>query len=284
MPAPSDEEAPLTPALSPLAQGEGEGDRGSMRWVLIIVVLATGCATTTTLRGVERPDAALGDAHTLGLEVIPDTRVDKLPDGTLVSTIARSRFATFLEERAHFALCSPAPCGDGTLQIALRDVNLNAPLTERTENSVEFGADVAFLPREGPPRTVRLRYSSIEAKAAAPEVRLRSLIDDAARWYAERFAANSSSFRELHLDAGPGLQEGVDLLLAADFAGAEKAFRAETVRAPDRSAAWYDLGVSLELLGKWKSALDAYERAVQLDARAIEAEKAVAALKRMLAN
>jgi tetratricopeptide (TPR) repeat protein len=146
------------------------------------------------------------------------------------------------------------------------------------------GADVAFLPREGPPRTVRLRYSSIEAKAAAPEVRLRSLIDDAARWYAERFAANSSSFRELHLDAGPGLQEGVDLLLAADFAGAEKAFRAETVRAPDRSAAWYDLGVSLELLGKWKSALDAYERALQLDARAIEAEKAVAALKRMLAN
>jgi hypothetical protein len=45
-----------------------------------------------------------------------------------------------------------------------------------------------------------------------------------------------------------------------------------------------DLGVSLELLGKWKSALDAYERALQLDARAIEAEKAVAALKRMLAN
>jgi tetratricopeptide (TPR) repeat protein len=251
--------------------------------VIVLALLVTGCTTTATLRGLERPEAALGDAHTVGLEVVPDSRVDKLPDGTLVSTIARSRFATSLEERAHFALCSPAPCGDGTLQIALRDVHLNAPLTERSENVVEFGADVAFLPREGPPRTVRLRYSSIETKAVAPEVRLRGLIDDAARWYAERFAS-SSSFRELHLDAGPGLKDGVDLLLAADVAGAEKAFRAETVRAPDRAAAWYDLGVSLELLGKWKSALEAYERAVQLDAKAADAEKAVAALKRMLAN
>lgn len=257
-----------------------------MRWVSVTVLclVALGCASTTaTLRRLDRPDAALGDAHTLGLEIIPDKRVDKLPDGTLVSTIARSRFATFLEERAHFALCSPAPCGDGTLQIALRDVNLNAPTAERAENIVEFGADVAFLPREGPPRTVRLRYSSIEAKAAAPEVRLRGLIDDAARWYAERFAS-SASFTELHLDAGPGLKDGVDLLLAADVAGAEKAFRAETVRAPDRSAAWYDLGVSLELLGKWKSALEAYERAVRLDSQATEAEKAVVALKKMLAN
>lgn len=69
------------------------------------------------------------------------------------------------------------------------------------------------------------------------------------------------------LETGGALDDGCEKALTGDLAGAEASFRAVLAKEPQNAAAWYDLGVVLEVKGGVEQeALNAYEEAAKLDA------------------
>lgn len=96
----------------------------------------------------------------------------------------------------------------------------------------------------------------------------RALVASAMTTAGEVFAARTQPNEKLDvftLETGAGLDEGNKLMKTPELAAAIDAFRARTQQAPDDAKAQHNLGVALTAQGDFAGAVQAFNRATELD-------------------
>lgn len=275
----------------------------------LCVVVLSGCAPVLELRRLSTPAAVLGSARTVRVEVT-SSPLDELPgEPERVSELTR-RLISDRVKAAGYDVCSAPQCGDGVLEVRLEELAVGAASTMQHRPSLAAMDEAMKLVRNQrgatqPPAPAaeqvqvdfRLRVTLVQADGAvgfrlrqtntsrsnrgtAAEV-LRASLEGVAKDLGESLSRQAPVVK-VPLEGGGPLDRGVELLHAADWAGAVAHFTQVTRAHPELAGAWYDLGVALEAQRSWRAALEAYEAAMQR-APTPHFQAAAAALRKALA-
>jgi hypothetical protein len=254
--------------------------------ILGLWLLASACSPALTMRRLSPPKAVLGTAHTVHVHVTPAPS-DVVPGETeRVSEAIRRKFSERLTA-AGYAVCPQLPCGDGVLEVVLDDVAFDgktpsappAPkVSEMTAlmdlHGFRFSSNSA-PGQDGVRLVVRVTLTQAGVQVGVPSIStqlvnrqasVNDMLKEAEDAVVSRFGdelGRQTPLVEVPLEGGGPLNRGVEMLHAANWAGAVTYFTELTRTQPELDGAWYDLGFAHEAQNEWAAALEAYRQAAQ---------------------
>lgn len=254
--------------------------------LLVLCFAVSACAPALTIRRLSRPQAALGTARTVYVQVTPAPVDTVAGEPERVSETMRRRLSERLTGIG-YAVCPQLPCGDGVLEVVLEDVAAGADNTMphlpdfammeaavnavhgRASNSTTSAAQVnarlgVRIRLQQPDGKVGFRrsFSQLTSRQAPAGEVMKEAVDSVVKDFGD-LLTRQAPLTMVTLEVGGPLNHGVELLHAADWAGAVTYFTELTRTKPELDGAWYDLGFALEAQGHWAAALEAYRAAAQ---------------------